>query len=75
MDTHLNRYLNPHLKGEPATPPIAPFPSCLTSLLLLAGNRHAASSRLASQLGKGTLGCVQLPFLGSNVSLSYFRGA
>ena len=64
MYTNLNRYLAPHLKGEPATPPIAPFSSRLASLLLLAGNNHAASSRLASQLEKGTPVGVQLPFLG-----------
>ena len=64
MNTNLNRYLNPHPKGEPATPPIAPFSSRLASLFLLAGNNHAASSRLASQLEKGTLECAQLPFLG-----------
>ena len=90
MYTNLNDYLAVHRKGEPATPPIAPFSSRLASLLLLAGNDHAASAlsptlprrgrgrsiplplgeglgegcRLASQLEKRTLGCVQLPFLG-----------
>ncbi len=113
MYTNFNRYLSLLLKGETATPPIAPFSSRLTSLLLLAGaprsvargtreagsgsggdaltafyprsqasrlgvapslrkvlllpkrSHPAASSRLASQLEKGTLGGAQLPFLGS----------
>jgi len=112
MYTNLNRYVSLSPKGEPATHPIAPFSSCLTSLLLLAGapwrvarwtreagsgsrrdattafipgaciplrgrtfalakalllpprSHHAVSSRLASQLEKGTLGRAQLPFLG-----------
>ena len=64
MDTNLDRYLSLSPKSDPATPPIAPFSSRLTSLLLLAGNSPAASSRLASQLEKGALGGAQLPFLG-----------
>lgn len=64
MYTELNKYLALHLKGEYATQPIAHFSSRLALLLLLAGNGHAAASRLASHLEKRTLGCIQLPFLG-----------
>ncbi|MES2355193.1 MAG: tol-pal system protein YbgF [Pseudomonadota bacterium] len=54
--------------GEHATRPIARFPGCLTSLLLLAWNGHAASSRLVMQPGKRTLTRVQLRNLGSMLS-------
>ena len=50
--------------GETATHPIAPFLGCLALLLLLVWDGHAASSRLAKQPKKRTLGCVQLRFLG-----------
>ena len=53
-----------HLNGDLATHPIARLASRLATLLLLAGNDPAASSRLASQLANRTLGCVQLRFLG-----------
>jgi hypothetical protein len=53
-----------HQVGEHATHPIAHPPSCLALLLLVAGVGPAASSRLASQLGRCTLGRVQLPDLG-----------
>ena len=39
-------------------------PSLQKALLHPKRSHHAASSRLASQLEKGTLGGVQLPFLG-----------
>jgi hypothetical protein len=44
-----------HQLGERATRPIAPLPSSLALLLLLAGAGLAALSRLASQLGRRTL--------------------
>ena len=50
--------------GEYATHPIARFSVRLALLLLLAWECHAASSRLASQSEKRTLGRVQLPFPG-----------
>jgi len=55
-----------HQLGEHATRPIAPLPSTLALLLLVAGPARAgpaASSRLANQLGRRTLGRVQLPDL------------
>ena len=57
-------FSNLHPMGEYATHPIARFSARLAWLLLLAGECHAASSRLASQAEKRTLGRVQLPFLG-----------
>jgi hypothetical protein len=53
-----------HQLGEDATHPIARFLGCPALLLLLAWESHAASSRLAGQPKKRTLGCVQSPFLG-----------
>jgi len=53
-----------HQFGESATYPIARFSSCPALLLLLVWNGHTASSRLAGQLEKRTLGHVQSPFLG-----------
>jgi hypothetical protein len=53
-----------HPIGEAATRPIARLAGRLATLLLLAGNDHAASSRLASQPASRTLGRVQLRFLG-----------
>ena len=49
---------------EYATHPIARLPNHLAALFFLAGNDPAASSRLASQSGKRTLGRVQLRFPG-----------
>ena len=57
-------FFNLRPMGENATHPIARFSDCLALLLLLAWECHAASSRLASQSEKRTLGRVQLPFLG-----------
>ena len=61
-------FFNLHPMGEYATHPIARFSDRLALLLLLAGECHAASSRLASQSKKRTLGRVQLPFLGLRIS-------
>ena len=58
------RILGVHPKGDHATRPIARFVSRLALLLLVAWNGHAASSRLAEQLKKRTLGRVQLRNLG-----------
>ncbi len=55
-----------HQLGEDATHPIAHFFGRLASLLLLAWDGHAASSRLARRPKKCTLARVQLRFLGSN---------
>ena len=55
-----------HQMGEHATHPIARFAGCLTLLLRLTWNGHAALSRLAIQPAKRTLGYVQSPFLGLN---------
>lgn len=52
-------------RGEIATHPIALLPRPLAVLLLLAGDDPASSSCLASERGRGTLGRVQLRFLGS----------
>ena len=57
-------FFNLHQMGEYATHPIVRFSARLALLLLLAWECHAASSRLASQSEKRTLGRVQLPFLG-----------
>jgi hypothetical protein len=56
--------LSHHQMGEHATHPIVRLPSRLALLLLVAGAGPAASSRLASQLSRRTLGRVQLPDLG-----------
>ncbi len=64
MNIDVTAFLSIHLMGESATHPIARFSGRLALLLLLAGNGHAASSRLASQPEKRTLGRVQLRFLG-----------
>ena len=54
-----------HLKGESATRPMAHLEGRLASLLLLTGNDHASSSRLASRPSRRTPGRVQLRNLGS----------
>ena len=64
MNIDVLGFFNLHPMGENATHPIARFSDRLALLLLLAGECHAASSRLASQSEKRTLGHVQLPFLG-----------
>ena len=61
--------------GETATHPIAHFLSRPALLLLLAWNGHAASSRLAGQLKKCTLGRVQLWNLGSSDTLAAYQFA
>ena len=58
------RTLELHQIGEHATHPIARFPGCRASLLINHIGSHAASSRLAQQPGKRTLGRVQLRNLG-----------
>ena len=65
MVIDVSGFCNIHLMGEHATHPIARFFGRLALLLLLAWDGHAASSRLAKPPKKRTLGCVQLPFLGS----------
>ncbi len=64
MVVDVSGFCSIHLMGESATHPIARFLDCLALLLLLAWDGHAASSRLAKQSKKHTLGCVQLRFLG-----------
>ena len=64
MSIDVAGFFNLHPMGEYATHSIASFSDYLALLLLLAGECHAASSRLASQAEKRTLGRVQLPFLG-----------
>jgi hypothetical protein len=54
-----------HQMGECATHPIARLARRLAALLLVAGSDHAASSRLARQRARRTLGRAQLRFLGS----------
>ncbi len=61
-------FFNIHLMGEHATHPIARFLGRWALLLLLAWDGHAASSRLAQQPKKRTLGCVQLPNLGYSLT-------
>ena len=58
------RFYNAHQIGKYATHPIARFLGRWSLLLLLAWDGHVASSRLAQQPKKRTLGCVQLPNLG-----------
>ena len=53
-----------HPLGESATGAIAHFSGPLASLLLVAGDGHASSSRLAREPEKCTLAPVQLPNLG-----------
>ena len=57
--------LNAYQKGESATYPQAALARRLALLLLIAGNDHAASSRLARHRARTTCGYVQLRFLGS----------
>jgi hypothetical protein len=64
MDTEVYASGIAHPLGDPAPHPIARLARRLAALLLLAGNDHAASSRLARQRAKRTLGCGQLRFLG-----------
>ena len=61
-----DRYHNAgvHPIGKRATHPIARRPGRPALLLLLAGGDPASSSRLAGQPDHGTLGRVQLRFLG-----------
>jgi hypothetical protein len=54
-----------HPMGECATHPIARLARRLAALRINAGSDHAASSRLARQRARRTLGRVQLRFLGS----------
>jgi hypothetical protein len=56
MFLHFGANFSRHQEGGHATHPIARPPSCRAG--------PAASSRLASQLGRRTLGRVQLPDLG-----------
>ena len=53
-----------HHSGELATHPIEPHFGTLAALLLLAGKKPAAASRLASAPNCTPLGRVQLRFLG-----------
>lgn len=62
--SQLQQIIKPHLVGEAAMHPIARISSRLALLLLLAGDGHAASSRLARQLEIRTLGRIQLRFPG-----------
>ncbi|MDF1486152.1 hypothetical protein PY257_13335 [Ramlibacter sp. H39-3-26] len=53
-----------HLVGESAMHPPAPRSARHAALLLLAGSKPAASSRLAWHPDHGTGRRIQLPFLG-----------
>ncbi|MDR2154932.1 MAG: hypothetical protein LBE78_07890 [Burkholderiaceae bacterium] len=53
-----------HLLGERATHPIRPPSGALAVLLVLAGGKPAASSRLASPPDDDLIGRVQLRFPG-----------
>jgi hypothetical protein len=64
MSTEILAFENIHQMGECATHPIARPARRLAALLLVAGSDHAATSRLARQRARRTLGCVQLWFLG-----------
>ena len=63
-----------YLSGERATHPIEPHFGTLAALLLLAGKRPAASSRLANAPNCSPLGRVQLRFLGSKDARDRFGG-
>ena len=64
MVIDVDRFYNTYPMGENATHPITRFLGRWSLLLLLAWGGHAASSRLAQQPKKRTLGCVQPPNLG-----------
>ena len=64
METERIAFVSGHLMGEPAARSIARPGRRLAVLLLLAGNGHAASSRLARQRPERTLDRAQLRFLG-----------
>ena len=55
-------FFNLHPMGENATHPIARFSARLALLLLLAGECHAASSRLASQAKNAHSGAFNCRF-------------
>ena len=59
-------FLNAHQRGESATYPQAVLARRLALLLLIAGNDHAASSRLARHRARTPCGHVQLRFLVTN---------
>ena len=63
MNIRFDRILNGHLKGASATHPQAALAGRMALLLLLAGNSHAASSRLAIHPDTA-FGRIQLKFLG-----------
>ena len=69
MSVEFYDVLNTHQKGESATYPQAALARRLALLLLIAGNDHAASSRLARHHASTPCGHVQLRFLGSSASL------
>lgn len=64
MDIDACRVRTSHLKGEAATYPQATLAGRLALLLLVAGNDHAASSRLATHPARVTCRHVQMRFLG-----------
>ncbi|MBP8867216.1 MAG: hypothetical protein KBG62_03845 [Propionivibrio sp.] len=72
MSTEFFGVLNALQKGESATYPQAALARRLALLLLIAGNDHAASSRLARHRARTPCGHVQLRFLGS-ISLQLLR--
>ncbi|SFN37821.1 hypothetical protein SAMN05660284_01333 [Formivibrio citricus] len=64
MNAWFDRIFTLHLPGEHATHPQAALVGRMTLLLLVAGNDHASSSRLAIRPTSATFERVQLRFLG-----------
>ena len=64
MDIDACRVRTSHLKGEAATYSQVTLAGRLALLLLVAGNDHAASSRLARHPANHAHGLDQLRFLG-----------
>jgi hypothetical protein len=64
MSTEILAFEDIRQMGECATHPIARLARRLAALRINAGSDHAASSRLARQRARRTLGRVQLRFLG-----------
>jgi hypothetical protein len=73
MDTDAWRVRPGHLMGADATYPQATLAALPALLLLIAGNDHAASLRLATHPARAICGYVQLKFQGSNLKTDPVR--
>ena len=73
MDTDAWRVRPGHVMGADATHPQATLARRPASLLLVAGNDHAASSRLATHPARAIYGHVQMRFQGSNLETDPVR--